>query len=577
MRLRGKALGVLFLVAHAAEAKPREIAIPKFNAYGIYALAVAPDGDVVISGSGDALHDRRPFVIRTNDTVDRIDTPKKAAVFDVAYSEDGLFRWLSYSGQYEESESGQQKKSSSTVECLRDGKTSSHALFYPRVIVAGTDGQAIVGHEHSMDRIDCVSGLQPGKVTTYPGKLFNTTLGASGISGLVATRSEESGFKESDVAYFSALEDKLSLWTQAQPAGNLFADRQVAIRGEFPARFGQGGLGRDRWIDDPRRRLTTRDGSGGVWGTLDRELVHWTPEKGLEHLAPDTVRAIGDARNIRALAWDPVRKALVMAKQKTEERGELTVVESLPSEIIVLEAGRVVTRMDIHFPKVHNTLSPLFLSARSGVIALAVEGALLRFRNGEVTVFYDAEDRASFDHEESSKRNDTLQHLLTIGLGFGSGVAGGAGIAAQPDSARYHRTLGETFSGSLLGSGGNILFLLGGGVLLGGDLRGGTWTTDLGRGIAGAVMIVGAVTGPPLTALGTYGSSELFYRSNPDANYVAALGGAYLGAGIGLVTHSIVCRLTKSDFVRELSLSIATGFVGSMSSWAIHNAGAGAK
>ena len=90
-------------------------------------------------------------------------------------------------------------------------------------------------------------------------------------------------------------------------------------------------------------------------------------------------------------------------------------------------------------------------------------------------------------------------------------------------------------------------------------------------------MIVGAVTGPPLTALGTYGSSELFYRSNPDANYVAALGGAYLGAGIGLVTHSIVCRLTKSDFVRELSLSIATGFVGSMSSWAIHNAGAGAK
>ena len=114
-----------------------------------------------------------------------------------------------------------------------------------------------------------------------------------------------------------------------------------------------------------------------------------------------------------------------------------------------------------------NTLSPLFLSARSGVIALAVEGALLRFRNGEVTVFYDAEDRASFDHEEIAKRNDTLQHLLTIGLGIGSGVAGGAGIAAQPDSARYHRTLGETFSGSLLGSGGNILFLLGGGVLLG--------------------------------------------------------------------------------------------------------------
>ena len=83
----------------------------------------------------------------------------------------------------------------------------------------------------------------------------------------------------------------------------------------------------------------------------------------------------------------------------------------------------------------------------------------------------------------------------------------------------------------------------------------------------------GALAGPPLTALGAYGASESFYQGNPNANYGVALKGAYLGVGIGLATHVALCALTKNPFVRDLSLSLATGFAGGMSSWAIHNAG----
>ncbi len=87
------------------------------------------------------------------------------------------------------------------------------------------------------------------------------------------------------------------------------------------------------------------------------------------------------------------------------------------------------------------------------------------------------------------------------------------------------------------------------------------------------LTFVGALAGPPLTALGAYGASESFYQGNPNANYGVALKGAYLGVGIGLATHVALCALTKNPFVRDLSLSLATGFAGGMSSWAIHNAG----
>lgn len=453
------------------------------------------------------------------------------------------------------------------VHCTdKSGKTAVARISNVQHLVPIAGGRALLHAERS-GSVPPIEGsfsiarcgfAELEKTTKIEDKTYVSGPVSDGRGGIYASLSRFDGGRSFSIVRMTP-EGAFSAWVSKETTAVPLADKAVSLAP----------LGTDGQEPLTVLREPLPDGAGGLWIASDKGVFRLgadgkvtltgTPVPGVGAYGSGFEGWVLDAETSRPIA---------IAKNATggrslhffQDAGVVRVIE-IPADV-----ARALGR-DVAW------IAPM----RGGVLVHGTEG-IARFSLASGWRTWIAPGNAALAESNEKPQSSSGGHpevLVAFAAGLAATAAGGAAGASSFHDEKFGRTFAEAGVGGLVGAAPNVL-LVGGAIGLSYSVGEKGAAAEIGSTFSTMSLAFGLILGPPITALGTYGTGELAFEGSKNGAFLGTLGGAYVGSAAAIAVSILGRSLWRSpDIWLPILVGVASGLVSSGATMGYHLAGGG--